>query len=238
MDDALISCIVPVYNGERFLGEALDSVLAQSYKPLQVIIIDDGSTDNTAEIARGFGDRIVYQWQPHSGSAVAKNHAIRIAAGEFVAFLDADDLWLPEKIDRQMAVFRDQPSTELCFTQYQNFWMPDREEEERRYANHPLSQSSSAWSIATLLTRRNVFDRFGLFDEELRGNENMVWFLNAARQGAQIEMLNKVLMRRRLHGGNMSRLPQNRSGEFLLPIVKAWRDYKRDEAETSGRMAG
>ncbi|MGD8813686.1 MAG: glycosyltransferase, partial [Anaerolineales bacterium] len=69
MDKNLISCIVPVYNGEQFLGDALDSILAQSYQPLEVIVVDDGSTDNTVKIAHGFGDRILYQWQPNRGSA-------------------------------------------------------------------------------------------------------------------------------------------------------------------------
>ena len=232
MDNHLISCIVPVYNSERFLGETLDSILAQSYQSLEVIVIDDGSTDNTAKIAQGYGDRICYQWQPNRGSASAKNHALRLAVGKFVAFLDADDLWLPEKLKRQMALFRDHPNTDLCFTQFQNFWMPEREEEARKYSKHPLSQPLSAWSIATLLTYRSIFERFCSFDEELRGNENMIWFLNAARQGARIEIVNEVLMRRRLHGGNRSRRPQDRSSEFLLPILKAWRDYKRDEAKT------
>jgi glycosyltransferase involved in cell wall biosynthesis len=231
MDKNLISCIVPVYNGECFLDDALDSILAQSYQPLEVIVVDDGSTDNTAKIAHGFGDRILYQWQPNRGSASARNHGLGLAGGEFVAFLDADDLWLPEKLSRQMAVFRDHPNTDLCFTQFRNFWIPDREEEARQYADHPLSTALSAWSIATLLAHRTTFERFGLFDEELRGNENMLWFLNAARKGARIEMVNEVLMLRRFHWGNASRLPQDRSLELLLPILKAWRDYKRDEAE-------
>lgn len=230
MDENLISCIVPVYNGERFLGETLDSILAQSYQPLELIVIDDGSTDNTAEIAQGYGDRVRYQWQPNRGSASAKNHGIGLASGKYVAFLDADDLWLPEKLNRQMTVFNDKPDTDLCFTQFQNFWMPDRADEAEQYANHPLSQPLAAWSIATLLTYHSSFERFGSFDEELRGNENMIWFLNAARRGARIELVDEVFMRRRLHGGNRSRRPQDRSLEFLLPILKAWRDYKRDGA--------
>ena len=227
MNATLISCIVPVFNGERYLRESLDSILEQTYRPLQVIVVDDGSTDRTAEIGRSYGSRILLLQQPNGGSAVAKNQGISVAEGEYLAFLDADDVWHPEKLARQMARLRQRTEIDLCFTRFQHFWMPELAKEEQLYKNSRLSQLQSAWSIATLLTRRSTFDRFGLFDDGLRGNENMIWFLRAAGRGAVIEVLSDVLMHRRFHLANDTRRGIGHNYDLLLPILKAWRDYRR-----------
>jgi glycosyltransferase involved in cell wall biosynthesis len=200
MNSVLISCIVPVFNGERYLRECLDSILGQSYQALQVIVVDDGSIDRTAQIARSYGRRVLLLQQPNRGSAAAKNMGIRPAKGEYIGFLDADDVWHPEKLGLQMARLRERTEIDLCFTRFENFWMPELAEEEQHYRNSSLSQPQGAWSIGTLLTRRST--KFALFDDGLRGNENMIWFLRAAGQGAVIEILSDVLMRRRFHLAN------------------------------------
>ena len=102
----LISCIIPVYNGQRFLAESLDSIFAQTYRPLEVIVCDDGSTDGTAHVAAEYPQPLVYIHQPNQGSPRARNCGIRAAKGDFLAFLDADDLWRSEKLTRQMARFQ------------------------------------------------------------------------------------------------------------------------------------
>jgi glycosyltransferase involved in cell wall biosynthesis len=181
MNSVLISCIVPVFNGERYLRECLDSILGQSYQALQVIVVDDGSIDRTAQIARSYGRRVLLLQQPNRGSAAAKNMGIRPAKGEYIGFLDADDVWHPEKLGLQMARLRERTEIDLCFTRFENFWMPELAEEEQHYRNSSLSQPQGAWSIGTLLTRRSTFDKFALFDDGLRGNENMIGFY--ARRG-------------------------------------------------------
>src|SRR2546426_1345450 len=173
MKESLISCIVPVFNGERYLGEILDSILAQTYRPLKIIVADDGSTDGTAEVGARYGERITYLRQSTQGYAAVKNLGLSAAQGDFIAFVDADDLWHPEKLERQMARLWQRPEIDLCFTRYKNFWVPELAEEERRYQGHFHSQPQSAWSISTLLTRRTVFDRFGDFHDGTRGLENM-----------------------------------------------------------------
>jgi glycosyltransferase involved in cell wall biosynthesis len=227
MQSSLISCIIPVYNGERFLSESLESIFGQTYNPLQVIVVDDGSTDRTAEIARSYGSRLLLLQQPNRGSAAAKNRGISAAEGEYIAFLDADDVWYPEKLARQIARLRKRNHIDLCFTRFEHFWMPELAHEEQRHGNSPLSQPQAAWSIGTLLTRRSIFDNFGLFDDGLRGNENMIWFLRAAGQGAVIEVLTDVLMRRRFHSANDTRRGIGHLHNLLIPILKAWRDYQR-----------
>ena len=230
MQSALISCIIPVYNGERFLGESLESIFGQTYEPVQVIVVDDGSTDRTAEIARSYGSSILFLQQTNRGSAASKNLGVGAAEGEYIAFLDADDVWHPEKLDQQMARLRERQEIDLCFTRYENFWMPELAEEEQLHRNSRFSQPQSAWSIGTVLTRRATFDKFGLFEDGLRGNENMIWFLGAARQGAVIEILPDVLMRRRFHLGNDTRRGKGHICDLLMPIVKAWRDYQRQRS--------
>lgn len=227
MNSTLISCIIPVYNGERYLRESLDSLSAQTYGPLEIIVADDGSTDGTPEVAQSYGQGIKYIRQTNRGYWAAKNLGLGAAHGEFVAFLDVDDLWHPEKLARQMARLRERPVIDLCFTRFQNFWMPELAEEERRYEGQFLSQPQSAWSISTLLVRRAVFERFGDFDDGTRGLENMTWFLRAAGRGAVIEVLADILMYRRFNVESFTRRGRAEVFDNFLPILKEWRDYQR-----------
>ena len=134
MHATLISCIVPVYNGERYLGEAIESILKQSYRPTEIIIADDGSTDGTASIAARYGKQVRYLRQANAGTAAARNLGMRAAEGEFFAFLDADDVWPSDKLDRQMARFRDRSEPGFCIAHVQNFWIPELIEEEKSFA--------------------------------------------------------------------------------------------------------
>jgi glycosyltransferase involved in cell wall biosynthesis len=211
MEGSLISCIVPVFNGERYLREALESILAQTYRPLEIIVADDGSTDGTAEVAKSYGRRVIYVHQPNRGYWAAKNLGLSAAHGDFIAFLDVDDLWHPEKLARQSDRLRDAAEIDLCFTRFENFWMPELAEEERRYQGQFHSRPQSSWSISTLLTRRTVFERLGHFHDGTRGLENMTWFLRAAEQGAVIEVMPDILMRRRFNVESFTRRPRHES---------------------------
>jgi glycosyltransferase involved in cell wall biosynthesis len=227
MNSTLISCIVPVYNGERYLGETLDSILAQTHQPLEIVVVDDGSTDRTVTVVADFGRRVQYCWQENAGEAAARNRGLSMAQTEFVAFLDADDLWHPEKLARQIAYFQENPHLDLCFTSFQNFWIPELAAEEQRYRGSPLAQPQSAWSTSTVLARRAVFARFGNFIHDgslAAGSESMIWFLRAQEEGALIAVLPEVLMYRRMHTANCSR---TNPLETFFPILKEWRDYQR-----------
>jgi len=226
MKPPLISCIVPVFNGERYLGETLDSILAQTYRPLEIIVIDDGSTDGTRAVANRYGSSIRYLCQANAGEAAARDHGLKVAQGELIAFLDADDLWHPQKLTLQSARLCERPEIDLCFTHFRNFWVPELAEEEHRFQTHPLSRLQSGWSISTLLAHRTTFEKFGNFGDTDCGlrTESMIWYLRVAERRGVIEVLPEVLMYRRLHASNVSR---NVSLEPFLSILKEWRDYQR-----------
>jgi glycosyltransferase involved in cell wall biosynthesis len=228
----LISCIVPVFNGERYLREALDSILKQSYRPLEIIVADDGSTDGTEAIVARFGTQVRYLYQPNSGPATARNLGLGVVRGEFVGFLDADDLWHPEKLERQMARFDTRPELDVCVGHVQNFWVAELRAEEERFRNHRVSRPLPGYVTETLLARHSLFNAVGPFNATLNHGDSTDWFLRAAEHGAIIELLPDVLSYRRLHQANRSRLLASNSRDAYLKIVKAVLDRRRLQKKT------
>ena len=224
---SLISCIVPVFNGERYLGEALDSILSQTYRLLEIIIVDDGSTDETAAVIAEYGDQVRYLRQTNSGPWVAQNLGLSLAQGKFVAFLDADDLWHPEKLTRQMARFKKSPGLDICVTYVQNFWIPELREEEERFREHRLSKPLPGYVTPALLARLSCFDKIGLFNSTLQHAAAADWFMRAAEQRAVMEMLPDVLVYRRLHKTNRSRRLAVASRAEYLKLLKTRLDHQR-----------
>lgn len=227
MPSTLVSCIVPVFDGERYLRETLDSIFAQSHRPIEVIVADDGSTDGTVEVVRGDDRPIVYTHQPNAGPAAARNLGLRAARGDLVAFLDADDLWHPEKLALQTAHLGARPELDLCFTHLRNFWTPELAPPALGAEDDPTARALPGLCTDTLLARRSVFDRTGAFDETLRHGDDTDWFLRAAEGGALVEVLPQVLVRRRLHGTNRSVRRADASREEYLRIVKASLERRR-----------
>jgi glycosyltransferase involved in cell wall biosynthesis len=222
-----------VFNGELYLAEALDSIFVQTYRPLEVIVVDDGSTDATAKVAARYGECITYIWQTNAGPAAARNRGIDAAAGPFIAFLDADDLWHEEKLARQMARFEVQTELEMCLSYVQNFWPPEYREEKERLGNHRFVQPMRAYSLVAMLVRRDVFDAVGPFDPSLRMGEDNDWFMRAVEARTVIEHIPDVLSYRRMHESNMSR---DRALMFdLLPrIIKASLNRRRGNVAGKG----
>jgi glycosyltransferase involved in cell wall biosynthesis len=227
MSSPLVSCIVPVFNGERYLREALDSIFAQTYRPLEVIVADDGSTDGTAMVIAAFGDCVRSLRQCNQGPAAARNLGLRGATGEFVAFLDADDLWHPEKLERQMARFRARPELQYCLAHAQNFWVPEMKSEAAKFREHRISRPLPGYVTQTLVARRGLFDLVGLFDPALGYGDAAEWFLRADEMRVVMELLPDVLTYRRLHPGNRSRVLGTHSRQEFLRIVKNTLDRRR-----------
>jgi len=221
-----VSCIVPVYNGERFLPEALESVLRQTRPPDEIIVVDDGSTDGSGRIAAALGPPVRCVRQENAGPAAARNLAIRLAAGDFLAFLDADDLWLPRKLELQLATMRERPELDYCVTHLQNFWMPELSAEEKAFRHQPFAQPLPAFSFPSFLGRRRMVDRVGPCREDLRVASDTDWFIRAREVGLAYEVLPEVLVRRRLHRGNLTRADLA-SSATLIANLKASLDRRR-----------
>lgn len=221
-----VSCILPVFNGARFLGEALESVLRQTRPPEEIIVIDDGSTDDSGLIARGFGNRVRYVRQDNAGPAAARNAGMARAHGAYLTFQDADDLWLPAKLELQLAFLAARADLDFCVTHLQNFWMPELAAEEAAFRDQPFSRPVAAFTFLGMLARRRVVERVGACNEALRVASDVDWFIRAREAGLRGEALPDVLVRRRLHRGNLTRADLA-SRDSLVDNLKASLDRRR-----------
>jgi glycosyltransferase involved in cell wall biosynthesis len=214
-----VSCIVPVFNGERFVSEAVESILAQTHRPLEVVVVDDGSTDRTPAVLAEFGDRIRTFRQENAGPSAARNLGLEESRGEYVAFLDADDLWVDDKIEAQLTVLRGDPELDLCSGHIRSFWIPELDEERRELEDEPYHREKPMLSPCTLLTTRATFERIGGFDPALRAREDSDWFIRAQRAGVRIETLPRLVTHRRQHTENLTRRsPPSR--DALLDLIQ------------------
>ncbi|MEA2297838.1 MAG: hypothetical protein QOF77_774 [Solirubrobacteraceae bacterium] len=220
---SLVSCIVAVFNGERYLAETLDSVLAQTHRPIEVIVADDGSTDRTAQIARTHHRGLVYVHQPNAGHAAARNLGISVAGGDYLAFTDADDLWHPQKLARQLERFTARPELGAVFTHLENFRSGDAQAGVDEKAPGPIP----GYTSVTMLARRDAFARVGPLDVTLKHGNDRDWFCRAAEHGVAMELMPDVLVRRRLHASSRSAELGAASRAEYLRILKASLDRRR-----------
>jgi len=217
----LVSVIIPCYNGEKFIGEAIESVLNQTYQNFEIIIVDDGSTDGSRSVIKPFLNdpriKLVEHGQ-NRGIPAARNTGIKMSKGEFIAFLDQDDLWLPEKLERQIAVFEHSPpDVGLVFSNINTINSKGIVKEylsERHVPLHinELSQQEVLKALflhnfipmITVLVRRACFDTVGLLDESLRGGSDDYDFCLRLAAKYKIKYLNIPLALHRIHGANYS----------------------------------
>lgn len=216
-----VSCIIPVFNGEDWVGESLDSVLGQTRPPDEVIVVDDGSTDATAEILETYRDRIRSVRQENSGPGAARNRGITLSNGVLIAFQDADDIWLPEKLERQLLRFEERPELELSLSHLRCFWIEELREREAALQGHPLTRPSvPGWVLQTVVARRDTLIRVGPFAEDLEIVDDTDWFLRARELGVVSEMLPDVLVLRRFHHSNLTG-DRNLSGKLLDVVARS-----------------
>ena len=221
-----VSCVIPVYNGERYLRETLQHVVSQTHPPAEIIVVDDGSTDGSIAVAQEFASSITVISQANSGHAAARNRGIAAASGDFVAFVDADDLWSEEKIALQLARFAARPELGVVFSHLENFWSPEVAASDRSGGEEALRPVPGYTSV-TMLARRELFTAVGLLDETLSHGNDRDWFCRAAEKGVVMEMMPDVLVRRRLHGTNRSASLGATSRSEYLRILKASLDRRR-----------
>jgi glycosyltransferase involved in cell wall biosynthesis len=208
-----ISVVIPTYNSAAYLPAAIESVLNQTLPPLEVIVVDDGSTDESAAAVRRFGDRIRWVSQENRGPAAARNRGLSLARGDLVAFLDADDVWLPEKLAEQAIVFAENPQIGLV---HSNFWFMDlktgerslpvrREEPLRGRCYEDLVLRGCAIHISTVIVRRDDLAATGGFDERIRrasAEDYDLWIRLARRH--EVAYVDRPLALYRVHSSNAS----------------------------------
>lgn len=223
-----IDAIVPIYNREAYLAETLESILNQSLSPREIIVVDDGSTDRGGEIAKSF-PAVRYHYQTNQGAAIARNTGIQLATGDFLAFLDSDDRWMPDKLERQIAAFTENPKLDMVFGHVRQFFSSDLDEVMRQKTRIPR-EVMPGYHVGTMLIRREAFFRVGRFETDLQQGEFISWYLRAIEAGLQSAMLPEVIMERRIHQTNLGRNPEIDRGVFAR-ILKASLDRRRAAGE-------
>jgi glycosyltransferase involved in cell wall biosynthesis len=212
-DSSLVSVIIPVYNGERYLAEALQSVLSQTYRPLEIVVVDDGSTDGSAQVVRSFSQVHCIQ-QQNAGVAAARNAGISASHGEFVAFLDQDDLWAPEKLSVQVAYLRKHPEIGYALARQRFFLQPGTN--RPAWLKEQLLQGDQVGYLpGTMVVRSTVLGQIGPFDTAYGISSDSDWFARAKDCGILMSILPQVLLFRRIHDGNLSSEVQRIQSELL-----------------------
>jgi glycosyltransferase involved in cell wall biosynthesis len=219
----LISVIIPVYNRERYLAEAIESVLNQTYPAIELIIVDDGSTDRSAEIAQKYP--LTYHYQPNGGMGAARNAGVKLATGKFLAFLDSDDIWVLDKLSKQMAAFEVDPNLEAVFGYAQNFYSPEVDETFRQRIRCP-DRPIAAHTAPGMTIERSAFWRIGLFDPELKTTAEISWYIRASEQQLRHVTLTDVVFHRRIHETNNGITERHHTNE-RLHLLKAKLDRQR-----------
>jgi glycosyltransferase involved in cell wall biosynthesis len=215
-----VSVILAVFNGKKYLGEAIETVLAQTDTPIELIIVDDGSKDGTAEIARGYGSKIRYVYQENRGQPAAQNLGIRIAQGAYLSFIDADDLYLPGKIALQVECLEREPEIDMVFGYVEQFYSPDVSSDFRAKWSCP-SEPSPGYLSAAGLFRRACFERVGFFNEEQRIGLFIDWYMRATELKLQQKLLPNLVYRRRIHENNMGVQSHHSRSEYLQVVTSA-----------------
>jgi len=237
MDRPLISVMIGVYNAAPYLGEAIESVFGQTYRPLELIVVDDGSDDGSGEVARGYGNALVYAHQENAGNGAARNHAVRLASGQVFAFLDADDRFVRDKLERQWAALEADPGLDMVFGHVREFVSPELTEEERATIRTP-APGPAPWTAPNLMMiRRDSFLRVGPFSETVRVGVTVDWYARATEQGLRSAMLPVVVLERRLHLANNG-LRVRESRAQYLHVLKAALDRRRAQADPDGPAPG
>jgi glycosyltransferase involved in cell wall biosynthesis len=225
-DTPRVSVIIAVFNGADYVGESVSSALASRDVPLEVLVIDDGSSDGTWEVLETFGDRIRKVRQDHAGPYTARNLGARLARGEWLAFLDADDAWLPDKLNRQLALAGDDIG--LVFTDCVNFGSFDRvkqrQSENTRFFEGDVFEPlllNNFISLSSVMIRKRWFDRLGGFSEEHTGVQDWDLWLRYSAAGGLVGLVPEALTCYRIHPGQMTNRLAARTTERVAVAERA-----------------
>lgn len=238
-----VSVIIPVYNQDLFIGQAIDSVFAQTHEDYEIIVVNDGSTDETGQILDRYGNRIRVVNQKNKGLAAARNTGLRFARGEMIGFLDADDLWYPEMLSTTVSHLTKNPDIDLVCGAWD---LIDKSGQTIRKANKPSTVRAriradflgaialgNLFPVHAVLVRRNCFECCGFFDTALRAMEDWDLWLRMAAHGHKIDFIDVPIARYRRHDGCMTLDPQRMESSFHKVLSKLFADERN-----ASRLAG
>ncbi len=198
----LVSVIMPVYNGEKYVAHALESVFKQDYQPFEVILVDDGSTDRTAQII-GKYDKVQYIYQTNQGVASARNKGVAASSGEIIAFLDSDDLWQPNRLTVTVRYF--QKNLDIGYVLGRQMMFVESGCDVPAWVKAEwLTEPQYVSNTGVLVVQRVTFDSVGLFNMDYKCGEDTEWLVRASEVGVPMARLPEVILHRRIHGGNLS----------------------------------
>lgn len=229
LDMTRISTIIPAHNAEAFIRETLDSALAQTHPDQEIIVVDDGSTDRTVEIAQTYGDRLQVIRQQNAGPAAARNAGARLASGEWLAFLDADDIWVPEKLERQIGACN---GCDIAYSDRLHFG-PAAARVCRRQSDVAALPAGDIFehlvlgncvTLSSLLIRKRLFEDLGGFDEDpdLRAVEDWEFLIRCAAAGHHFSLCPDALVHYRLHPQSISRDHECVRSRRLAVVMRAF----------------
>lgn len=228
-ESPLVSVIIPVYNYELYLAEAIESVVTQTHQPHEIIVVDDGSTDQSGEVARSFADRGVrYCHQVHAGIGPARNKGVELAQGDFLAFLDADDRWPQEKIERQLRAFDSNPTLDMVFGQALQLQNGPEWESGIKDQQLAVANIVPGMVAGTMLIKRAAFFRVGKFQGDWKVGEFIDWYARAVELQIRSLVLPDLLLWRRIHDSNQG-VRERQSVSDYARVLKASLDRRRAE---------
>jgi glycosyltransferase involved in cell wall biosynthesis len=223
--DPPVSVIIPAYNCQSYIAEAIASALEQTHAPAEVIVLDDGSTDRTLEIAQGFS-QVHCVSQLHAGAGAARNRGAAIASGALLAFLDADDRWPLYKLSRQVEALRDQPDLDMVFGCVEQLHSGIEWEEAIAKPDDRRSPLMRGFVPGTMLVRREAFFRVGELRTEWKVGEFIDWHARATDMGLRSTCLPELLLWRRIHTTNQG-IVERASVSDYAKVIKASLDRRR-----------
>jgi glycosyltransferase involved in cell wall biosynthesis len=223
MPGEMVSVVITSYNGERFLRETLESVFTQDYEPFEVVFVDDGSSDGTAEIAQSFPLR--YHYQANAGLPAARNAGVALATGDLIAFVDDDDLWPRTKLSVQANYLSNHPDVGCVLGR--NEWIVEEGVDAPKLVRDPIFDELGGIQLVTMMIRRSAFERLGGFDPTYLYAEDRDLFVRMREHGIEYAVLPDLVLHKRLHGANMT-MNQPESHP-LLRSLKEKLDRSRSE---------
>jgi len=212
-----VSVIIPVFNDAAYLAEALDSVFGQTRPVDEVIVIDDGSTDGSDQVAEGYLPRIRLFRQENQGISSARNAGLNAASGEMIAFLDADDLWTRDSVAVRLDRLEAGAGLDIVYGAAEQFLSPELDEATRARLHCPEGRTAVRYA-GSMIIRKSLFDRVGSFDTGLRVGETIDWVLRAGDAGATMAAVDDLVMRRRIHGANTMVAERPSQSDYLKAL--------------------